>query len=113
MNWANCRGLISAIRKIFSIMWKKGKLDDQRPVVVPLKAGSVTFHNGLTFHYAYANKTNRPRRVLAIIYMPDGITYSGKKHPVTDGLGLEPNQPLAGPLFPVVARRIENSAAQM
>lgn len=81
------------------------RLEDRRPVVVPLKAGSCTFHNGLTFHYAHANVTDKPRRALAIIYMPDRITYSGKPHPVTDGLGLEPGSPIAGPLFPVAAKQ--------
>ncbi|WNR45327.1 phytanoyl-CoA dioxygenase family protein [Paenibacillus roseipurpureus] len=82
-----------------------GQLNDQKPVVVPLKAGSCTFHNGLTFHYAHANVTDRPRRALAIIYMPDGITYSGKAHVITDELGLEKDQALKGPLFPLLAKR--------
>ncbi|SDS33336.1 Ectoine hydroxylase-related dioxygenase, phytanoyl-CoA dioxygenase (PhyH) family [Paenibacillaceae bacterium GAS479] len=82
-----------------------GQLDDQKPVVVPLKAGSCTFHNGLTFHYAHANTTDRPRRALAIIYMPDGITYNGKGHIVTEGSNLEKDQPLKGPLFPLLVKR--------
>lgn len=52
-------------------------LADRKPVMVPLKAGSCTFHDGLTFHYAHANKTDKPRRAYAIIYMPDGTTYNG------------------------------------
>ncbi|MCD9026128.1 phytanoyl-CoA dioxygenase family protein [Cohnella sp. NL03-T5] len=82
-----------------------GQLDDQKPVIVPLKAGSCTFHNGLTFHYAHANVTDCPRRTLAIIYMPDGITYSGAAHTVTDGNGLEKDQPIKGPLFPLLASK--------
>ncbi|MFC4304281.1 phytanoyl-CoA dioxygenase family protein [Cohnella boryungensis] len=82
-----------------------GQLDDRKPVIVPLKAGSCTFHNGLTFHYAHANMTERPRRALAIIYMPEGITFSGASHPLTDGLNLSKNDPVKGPLFPVLAVR--------
>ncbi|MCM3748706.1 phytanoyl-CoA dioxygenase family protein [Paenibacillus pasadenensis] len=82
-----------------------GKLEDSKPVIVPLKAGSCTFHNGLTFHYAHANSTDRPRRALAIIYMPDGITFSGKPHTVTEGQKLEKGQPVKGPLFPLLAKR--------
>ncbi len=76
-----------------------------RPVICRMKAGSCTFHDGLCFHYAHANRTDRPRRALAVIYMPDGTTYSGKPHVVTDGLGLAAGQPIRGSLFPLLARR--------
>lgn len=75
-----------------------------RPVKVPLKAGSCTFHNGLTFHYAHANKTDKPRRVLAIIYMPDGTTFNGKAHLVTDGHSIEKDSPIIGGSFPLLAK---------
>jgi ectoine hydroxylase-related dioxygenase (phytanoyl-CoA dioxygenase family) len=85
--------------------YAKGTVAEGRtPVTVRLKAGSCTFHNGLTFHYAHANHTDKPRRALAIIYMPEGTTYSGKKHVITDPQGLTPGQPIAGPLHPVLAR---------
>jgi ectoine hydroxylase-related dioxygenase (phytanoyl-CoA dioxygenase family) len=73
-------------------------------VKVPLKKGSCTFHNALTFHYANANMSDQPRRVLAIIYMPDGTTYSGAGHVCTDGLGLQTGEPLRGGLFPLLAK---------
>ncbi len=73
-------------------------------VEVPLKKGSCTFHHGLTFHYAHANASDQPRRVLAIIYMPDGTTFSGAEHPVTDGLGLNKGEVLRGGLFPLLAK---------
>ncbi|MDF2724892.1 MAG: phytanoyl-CoA dioxygenase family protein [Paenibacillus sp.] len=75
-----------------------------KPVVVPLKAGSCTFHDGLTFHYAHANSTDKPRRVLAIIYMPDGTVYTGKPHIITDGEQLTEGEPIRGRLFPILAR---------
>jgi ectoine hydroxylase-related dioxygenase (phytanoyl-CoA dioxygenase family) len=78
-------------------------VEQQKPVIVRMKAGSCTFHDGLTFHYAHANQTEKPRRALAVIYMPDGTTYNGKSHLLTDGQSLETDQPLAGPLFPVLA----------
>jgi ectoine hydroxylase-related dioxygenase (phytanoyl-CoA dioxygenase family) len=76
----------------------------EKPVIVPLKAGSCTFHDGLTFHYAFHNQTEKPRRALAIIYMPDGTTYNGNRHVVTDGQGLETGKPIRGPLFPLLAK---------
>jgi ectoine hydroxylase-related dioxygenase (phytanoyl-CoA dioxygenase family) len=39
-------------------------------VKVPLKAGSLTFHNGLCFHYAHANMSDQPRRVLRLFISP-------------------------------------------
>lgn len=76
---------------------------DFTPVVMRMPAGSCTFHNGLTFHYAGPNRTDRPRRAIITIYMPDGTTYNGNPHVVTDGQRLEPGKPLAGDLFPVLA----------
>lgn len=75
-----------------------------QPVIVRMKAGSCTFHDGLTFHYAHSNVTDKPRRVLAIIYMPDGTTFNGKGHPVTKGEPLTEGEPIRGRLFPVLAR---------
>lgn len=84
---------------------KGTELEKTKPVKVPLKKGSVTFHDGLTFHFAHANHSDQPRRVLAIIYMPDGTIYNGKSHLVTDDAGLEAGKPFTGGLFPLVAKR--------
>ena len=46
-----------------------------RGEVRELKAGSATFHNGLTFHYAGPNKAASMREAFAVIYMPDGTRY--------------------------------------
>jgi len=72
-------------------------------VAVPLRAGSCTFHNGNTFHYATPNRSARPRRAMIIIYMPDGETFREKPHIVTDGLGLKEGEPITGELFPILA----------
>jgi len=72
--------------------------------IMRMPAGSVTFHDGLTFHYAHPNTSNHTRHALAIIYMPDGMIYTGKKHMVTDGLGLNIGDELAGEQFPVLAK---------
>jgi len=74
-----------------------------KPVSCQLKAGSCTFHNGLTFHYAGPNKTDEMREAMAILYMPDGTTYSGKGHGVTDGAGIKVGDKLTGDLFPIVS----------
>lgn len=84
-------------------MVPNGALAGTRPVQTRLRAGSCTFHDGLTFHAAGANHTSEPRRALVTIFMIDGTTYSGRRHLVTDGLGLRPGEPLAGEMFPVLA----------
>ncbi len=74
-----------------------------KPVARPLKAGSATFHDGLTFHYAGPNKTNETREAFAIIYMPDGTRFDGSGHIVTDGEGIAAGAALDSELFPLVS----------
>ena len=72
-------------------------------VYCPLKRGSVTFHDGRTFHYAGKNTSDEPRRVLSIICMPDGTTYDGKPHTLTDGINdLKTDDVFSGDLFPIL-----------
>ena len=47
-------------------------------VGVPLRAGSCTFHNGLTIHGAGANMTPGWRRAMTCAFMPDGATFNGQ-----------------------------------
>jgi len=82
---------------------KDTKINKRQPVMVRMKAGSCTFHNGLTFHYAHANASSKARRVLAVIYMPDGTIYTGTKHVVTDNTGQIVGEPFTGGLFPKLA----------
>jgi phytanoyl-CoA hydroxylase len=74
-----------------------------KPKTHELKAGSVTFHNGLTFHYAGPNKSDSVREAIAIIFMPENTLYDGKGHVCTDGLGLEVGQELDHDLFSIVS----------
>lgn len=43
----------------------------------PMKAGSCSFHNGLTIHGAHANMTPGSRRAMTCAYMPDGNVFNG------------------------------------
>ncbi|TDE45899.1 phytanoyl-CoA dioxygenase family protein [Flavobacterium rhamnosiphilum] len=47
-------------------------------VAVPMKAGSCSFHNGLTIHGANANMTSGYRRAMTCAYMPDGNVFNGQ-----------------------------------
>lgn len=84
-------------------------LDEQeqakfKPIAMPMKAGSCTFHDGLTFHYATPNLSDKPRRAFATIYQPDGTTFRKRQHCVTEDLNLPDGAPLnLDARFPVVA----------
>jgi phytanoyl-CoA hydroxylase len=82
----------------------RGRLT-MKGIFQPMKAGSCTFHHGLTFHYAGPNTTDRPRRAVITIYQPGDVHYNGAKHPITDPLHLSVGDVLAGERFPILASR--------
>ncbi|MHA4895619.1 phytanoyl-CoA dioxygenase family protein [Pedobacter sp. PWIIR3] len=53
-------------------------------IAAPMKAGSCSFHNGLTIHGAHANMTPGSRRAMTCAYMPDGNTYNGIQNVLPD-----------------------------
>jgi phytanoyl-CoA hydroxylase len=53
-------------------------------IAAPMKAGSCSFHNGLTVHGTNANMTRGFRRAMTCAYMPDGSTYNGKPNVLPD-----------------------------
>ncbi|WP_121811168.1 phytanoyl-CoA dioxygenase family protein [Mucilaginibacter kameinonensis] len=55
-----------------------------KSVAAPMKAGSCSFHNGLTIHGAHANMTPGYRRAMTCAYMPDGNTYNGIQNIISD-----------------------------
>uniref|UniRef100_UPI00404B3F2F phytanoyl-CoA dioxygenase family protein n=1 Tax=Cephaloticoccus sp. TaxID=1985742 RepID=UPI00404B3F2F len=76
-----------------------------KPVTCELKAGSCTFHNGMTFHYAGPNRSDGMREAMAIIYMPETTIYNGVSHVVTDPIKEElvVGAKFDHKLFPMVA----------
>lgn len=58
----------------------------RRTKAVPalMKAGSCSFHNGLTIHGAHANMTPGYRRAMTCAYMPDGNTFNGTQNILSD-----------------------------
>jgi len=55
-----------------------------KAVAAPMKAGSCSFHNGLTIHGAHANMTPGFRRAMTCAYMPDGNIFNGNQNILTD-----------------------------
>jgi ectoine hydroxylase-related dioxygenase (phytanoyl-CoA dioxygenase family) len=69
-------------------------------VAAPMKAGSCSFHNGLTIHGAGANMTSGHRRAMTCAYMPDGNSYNGQPNVLPDAYvkTLSINDPLKNDL---------------
>jgi phytanoyl-CoA hydroxylase len=55
-----------------------------KSVAAPMKAGSCSFHNGLTIHGAHANMTPGYRRAMTCAYMPDGNVFNGTQNILSD-----------------------------
>lgn len=77
-----------------------------KPVPVEMPAGSCTFHHGLTFHYTNANTTDKVRRALVSIFIPEGITYAADEkmdNPFAESITSRKGEPLRGTRFPEIA----------
>lgn len=68
----------------------------------------VSFHSGWTFHHTGANRSDRPRAVMTVIYMADGIRLTEparRQHELDWGAfmpGVKPGEVVDSPLNPVV-----------
>lgn len=73
-----------------------------RPVAAELKKGYAAFHDGMTVHGSYENRTDRPRRAVVINVFRDGVrSASNRPHlvgvpPIPDG------EPMGGRFFPLL-----------
>ncbi len=79
------------------------------PVTTSLSAGDASVHDGFMLHSAGPNSTNRPRRALAIRFIPPTTLYTGASHRFFDSLGLVPFEPINHEQFPVITVREENN----
>jgi len=55
-----------------------------KAIAAPMKAGSCSFHNGLTIHGAHPNMTPGYRRAMTCAYMPDGNIFNGIQNILSD-----------------------------
>ncbi len=60
------------------------KYGTKEPVPSVIKAGSCSFHNGLTIHAAGVNMTPSTRKAMTCAYMPDGSVFNGKQNVLPD-----------------------------
>jgi len=79
------------------------KAKKRKPKSLSLRAGDATFHNGLTFHSAFPNRTPKTRKAFAIIFIADGSTFNDKnKHWVALRSKFKAGKPIKGRLTPVL-----------
>lgn len=73
------------------------ELREAAPFQAEMRAGSCSFHNGMTIHGAGANMTNRSRRAMTCAFMPDGALFNGQQNILTDDqvAALSVGEPLA------------------
>lgn len=67
-----------------------------QPYVAKMKAGSCSFHNGLTIHGAGPNMTPGFRRAMTCAYMPEGNVFNGQANILPEEYlkTLKPGDPL-------------------
>ena len=78
--------------------------DVEQTKPVPLEAGECMFHHCLNYHFTPPNVTDRQRRALVMIYMPDGTRYhhaQSPTHPCTGYLHLTDRARMGGENFPL------------
>lgn len=71
-------------RNMDSVFENYPQLRSARSVAAPMKAGSCSFHCGLTLHGAGANMTNGFRRAMTCAYMPEGAVFNGEPNILPD-----------------------------
>ncbi len=79
------------------------ELEGKEAHVVRMKAGSCTFHDARTLHQGTANRSDRERRAMIMVYMPDGTTHNQWGDPLTVPIGFEEGDPIEGEIFPVLS----------
>jgi len=93
-------GDMDGIRKVLSDeQWQTM----QHPTVVTARRGEASFHHPLTVHGSQANKSDRPRRVVVINLIADGVK-SESSEPLLEGVPpVPPGETLGGQFFPLLA----------
>jgi ectoine hydroxylase-related dioxygenase (phytanoyl-CoA dioxygenase family) len=73
-----------------------------KPVAAELKKGYATFHDGLTVHGSYENRTDRPRRAVVLNVFRDGVTSASDRPPLKGVPPIPPGEPMRGQFFPLL-----------
>lgn len=69
----------------------------------PVPCGSVSFHHCLTWHASHGNRSERPRRAIALHYMDAATPFvAAGEHLMKPWITSRDGEPVAGERFPVV-----------
>ncbi|MDD9985398.1 MAG: phytanoyl-CoA dioxygenase family protein [Spirochaetaceae bacterium] len=69
----------------------------------PVRAGHVHYHHCLTWHASFPNRSDGPRRAIAIHYMPEQTRYvQAGEHPMKPFVQVQDGRQLTGDAFPQV-----------
>ena len=69
----------------------------------PVRAGHVHYHHCLTWHASFPNRSDGPRRAIAIHYMPEQTRYvQAGEHPMKPFVRVADGAQLTGDAFPQV-----------
>ncbi len=77
----NPAGFTADMDEVFNLYPEFRKIE---PVAATMKAGSCSFHCGLTVHGANANMTPYARRAMTCAYMPGGSIFNGQQNILND-----------------------------
>ncbi len=93
----------------FELKYDPSKLPlgvEVKTVPMPVKKGEVAFHHCMTWHGSPANQSERPRRAIAVHYMPGYTIYRKTgRHVMEPSVTVAPGEPFGGEHFPVVYER--------
>ncbi|HTT89652.1 MAG TPA: phytanoyl-CoA dioxygenase family protein [Acidimicrobiales bacterium] len=70
----------------------------------PVKKGQVHYHHSVTWHSSHGNRSDRPRRAIAVHYMTGETRHvaAGKDHPMRAYITVGDGERLTGDAFPLV-----------
>ena len=72
----------------------------------PVKKGHVHYHHSLTWHGSGVNRSDRPRRAIALHYMTERARYNAAgQHPMKPYIQVADGEKLTGDAFPLVWQR--------
>lgn len=72
------------------------------PVPVELKRGYASFHDAMTVHGSYENRSERPRRGAVINVFRDGVVSASDRPPLKGVPPIPPGTPMGGQFFPLL-----------
>ena len=100
--WGSARDLLQDIH-FDSELPAEYRGHEIRPVPRPVPKGHVHFHHGLTWHASFPNRSGRPRRAIAVHYMPEATRYvAANDHTMKPYITVADGERISGPVFPRV-----------